>query len=109
MKKQVGILGLLSLGACASGVAIATVLTAIQPVASALACDAQAVANAQGNATASFIAGTFCNDLAPGAALPVAVATLAGQTASLPTSSGTSVTLPVPAAVGLASVPLAKP
>lgn len=89
--------------------AIQTVLQQIQPVESAVACEAQAIANqtsavgivtgdaqvAAGAQLASLVAGTFCNGLAAGALLPVPVP-VAGTTA-VPTASG-SVVLPVPAA-----------
>lgn len=96
MKRYI-LVGLFGLAACGTLQQTASALQLFQPVAAALACDAQATANQTGNATASFVAGTFCNDLASGAALPNAIAILAGQTVTLPTSTGT-VTLPVPAA-----------
>jgi hypothetical protein len=75
----------------------AEVATMLQPVASGTACEAQKIANDTGNATGSLVAGTFCNGLAAGAPLPSAVATIAGQSVTLPTATGT-ITLPVPSA-----------
>ena len=103
----------LGLAGCSSGltgnpaVDVPAVLQTIQPVESAVACAIQAQANAAapigmalgkpdvtaGAMVASAIAGTFCNGLHAGAALPTPVA-VAGTTA-LPGPSGT-VVLPVP-------------
>ncbi|HUK06646.1 MAG TPA: hypothetical protein VLX09_02155 [Stellaceae bacterium] len=108
--------GLLVLTGCQNGQPITaaqlqTDIQTVQPLASALACDAQNVANlttasltAAGDATGankssvtSAVAGIWCNGLAQGAVLPMPVP-IAG-TASVPTSSGATVTVPVPVAV----------
>ena len=86
----------------------------VQPVAAAIACDAQKAANMAGAAAtilgqaaaataaslASQIAGTWCNDLTAGAPLPAPVP-VTGTTVTLPTTTpGVSVTMPVPVAAG---------
>ena len=86
----------------------------VQPVAAAIACDAQRAANLAGEAAAilgnapavaaaslaSQIAGTWCNNLSAAAPLPTPVP-VTGTTVTLPTTTpGVSVTMPVPVAAG---------
>lgn len=85
----------------------ATDLAKVQPIESAVACEAQRIANqttvvgiatadpqlAAGSQLASLVAGTFCNGLAAGAPLPSPIP-VAGTTV-VQTASG-PVTLPVP-------------
>ena len=110
-----GLIGLVGCtNASQTGTQIASGLTSFivsaQPIASALACDAQAIANlvtaslsggaAKTSGKVSAIAGTWCNGLAQGAPLPTPV--VASGTATV-MGTGGLVTVPVPATVNAAS------